>query len=109
MDEGGWPALSGDARWRVVEAGVEERARRCCDQAERPLGVTLVDHPDMVGQRRQQRMLGPERPPIGAEVKFAVGMAEAVQEMAGGKRRATIEPASFRETVDAGQPAHLQR
>src|SRR5215469_1337524 len=108
MDKGGGPALAGDARWRVVEARVEERARRRRDQPEWPLGIAVVDHVNMVCKSRQPRTLAPDRPPIGAEVEFLVDMRETVQEMAGLERRTTVEPASFRKFRHARQPANSQ-
>src|SRR5215469_1638942 len=81
MEEGGRPALAGEARRRVVEARIEKRARGCGDQAERPLGIAVVDRRDMVGKRRQPYVLPPDRRPIGAEMKLLVGMGEAVEKM----------------------------
>src|SRR6266851_7584343 len=83
MDERGRPPFAGDARWHIVKAGVEKRARRRRHQAERPLGIPIIDNRDMVGEGRQQRFLRTERAPIGAEVELPVAMAEAVEEMPG--------------------------
>src|SRR5262249_22049540 len=108
MDESGRPALAGNAGRRIIEARVKERARRCCNQPERPLGITLVDYSDMVGESRQLRVLGPDRPPVGAEVELPVRMSETIEKMRGLERRTAIKPALFREILDPGQPAHFQ-
>src|ERR1700724_1788910 len=62
----------------------------------------------MVGKRWKPRESGSDRRPIGPEMKFPVGMGEAVEKMAGRERRAAIEPTVFREMLEIGQPAHPQ-
>src|SRR5258708_29708584 len=62
----------------------------------------------MVRICRQLRMLGPDRPPIGAEMKFSVGMRKTLEKMAGRERRAAIEPAALREALDIGKHADPQ-
>ena len=64
-------------------------------------------HRDMVGQRRQQRVLGAERRPVGAEVEALVGMAEAVEEMPGLEAGPAIEPDALLERLRPGQAAGL--
>src|SRR6516162_8420263 len=100
MDKDGRPALTGDARWRVIETRIEKRPRGCGDQAERPLGIAVVDRRDMVGKRRQSCIFRSDRRPIGAEMKLLVGLREAVEKMPGRKRRAAIESAVCREALD---------
>ena len=41
-------------------------------------GLAIVEHGHVIGKFRQQRVIGPERPPVGAEMKTPVGVAEAV-------------------------------
>src|SRR5215470_11607362 len=75
--------LAGEARRRVVEGRIEERARGCRNQAERPFGIAVVDRRDMVGKRRQACVFLSDRLPIGAEMKLLVGLGEAVEKMTG--------------------------
>ena len=108
MDQGGRPSLAGEARRRVVETRVEERARGCCDQPEGLLGVAVVDHRDVVGKCRQLPVDAADRRPIGAKMEFPVGMGKAVEKMTGRKGRAAIEPTVFREALDIRQSARPQ-
>src|SRR6202022_4764333 len=78
------------------------------NQAKGPLGIAVVEHRNMVGKRRKPRESGSDRRPIGPEMKFPVGMGEAVEKMAGRERRAASEPTVFREMLEIGQPAHPQ-
>ena len=97
MDKRGRAALAGDARRRVVEAGVQERAGRRRDQPERPLRIAVVENREMVREGRHPRVLGTEGGPFGAEMEFLVAMAEAVEEMPGLEPGPTIEPDPFLE------------
>src|SRR5205823_4053718 len=63
---------------------------------------------DMVRIGRQLRVLWPDRCPIGAEMKFSVGMRKTVEKMAGLETRAAIEPAVLQEAVRFRKPADSQ-
>src|SRR5437868_4927122 len=99
MDHRGRTALAGEARWRVVEARVQERARGGRHEPERPDGIAVIDRRDMIGEGRQRRMLRAKSRPIGAEVEFPVLVRKAVEEVAGLEIGPAIMPDAFLELV----------
>ena len=74
VDERRRPPLPPDARGGVVEARVEEGARRRRDEAERMLLIGLVDDVGMAGQRGQPLVMRPDLRPVDLEAEFSVRM-----------------------------------
>src|ERR1051326_1951992 len=109
MDQRGGAALAREARRGVVKAGVQEGARRRGHQAERSLGIVVIDRRDMVREGGQFRMLRTKGGPIGAEMEFLVLRDEAVEEMTGLETGPAIMPDAFLELVRRGQLAGFQR
>ena len=110
MDQRGRPALAGDARGRVVEAGVEKRARG----RRRPGGTAASGSPSSMtatwsGKGRQSRVPAAERGPIGAEVELSCRHGRTrrgnARSRTDGRNRA--EP-SAGNSLSAGQPARPQ-
>src|SRR5260370_40782078 len=76
---------------------------------ERPLGVAIIDHRDVVGKGRQARVVPAKGGPIGAEMEFPVAVAEAVKEVTALEAGPAIEPDPLLELVGRGQAAPAQR
>src|ERR1051325_11566016 len=108
MDQRGGAALAREARRGVVKAGVQEGARRRGHQAERSLGIVVIDSRDMVREGRKIRMLRAEGGPIGAEMEFPVLVRKAVEKITGLETGPAIMPDAFLKLLRAGQPARLQ-
>src|SRR5206468_11983908 len=81
MEERGGPALSTARAGRLRERRVEERARWSRHQAERLGDRGVVDHVEVVRQRRHLLPASSEALPVALEVKAAVGGRESVQEV----------------------------
>ena len=95
---------------RVVEARVQERARRRRHEPKRPRRVAVIDHREMVREMPAcARAPAPNAAQSGAEMEFLVGMAEPVEEMPGLEPGPAIEPDAFLECVRPGQAAGAQR
>ena len=106
MDQHGRPALAREPSRDVVEAGVEERARRRRHQAERVLGVAVVDHRDMIGKRRQRararRRARPSRRGNGTACRHGRSRRGNARSRS---RGAAIEPAPLRRIAPgSGSP-----
>ena len=95
------PAFPGQRGRRLGETRIEKAARRRGGQPKRMLGVGLLDHGPVVGQRRNVRSMiavpAAERHgrPIRLEAELAVGIREALEIMRGGEIRLAVDPAVF--------------
>src|SRR3546814_4489443 len=57
----------------------------------------------LVGQARHALGIRPHGRPVGGEAEFAVGPAEAVEEMAGTEIRLAVMPALHAQSLDIGR------
>ena len=116
MDHHRGPTLAGERGWRFGEGRIEKAARRRRGQAERMLGVRLLDHLPMVGKFRNGGRRGCPVPaaerhfrPVRLETEFLVRISEAVEVMRGGEIRLAIDPAVSLDLGKRAPAGFLQR